>query len=57
MAARALLFVALTGALWLFVPLPAHADKGCADVNKNGSVDSVDASIILQVDAGPYVDE
>lgn len=40
----------------LLVPVAqrVHADKACADVNKNGVVDSVDAAIILQVDAGLY---
>jgi hypothetical protein len=32
----------------------AHAQKGCGDVNKSGQTDSVDAAIILQLDAGLF---
>lgn len=31
-----------------------HAEKGCGDVNKSGVADTIDAAIILQVDAGLY---
>jgi hypothetical protein len=41
-------------ALFFYLAHAAHAEKACADVNKNGSVDSIDAVIILQVDAGLY---
>jgi hypothetical protein len=38
------------------VALPAHANV-CGDVNKSGAIDSVDALLILQVDAGIYEPE
>ncbi len=33
---------------------PAFAEKGCGDVSKDTAVNSIDATIILQVDAGIY---
>jgi len=33
---------------------PAFAEKGCADTNKDGSINSIDAARILQFTAGLY---
>jgi hypothetical protein len=49
-----LLVPIIAAALLAAVVLPAHAEKGCADVNKDGIADTIDAAIILQVDAGLY---
>jgi len=44
----------LGGLLVAALVSPAHAQKGCGDVDKSGATDSVDAAIILQLDAGLY---
>jgi len=33
---------------------PATANKGCADTNKDGVINAIDAALILQADAGLY---
>lgn len=51
---RALLGLALALALLAGAALPAAAEKGCADTNKDGAVNSIDAARILQLVAGLY---
>jgi hypothetical protein len=51
---RTITGLALVAMLYACLVTSAHAEKSCADVNKDGTVGSVDAAIILQVDAGLY---
>jgi hypothetical protein len=51
---RTLLGLALGLALLAGAALPVSAQKGCADTNKDGVVNSVDAARILQFVAGVY---
>jgi hypothetical protein len=51
---RVILVLIFSLVLLAGVSMPAHAEKGCADTNKDGVVNAIDAARILQYVADLY---